>query len=150
MNKLTHGYLLLVVVLLTAFRTDNGRVTKLKADSATLYVYRGGQFFAAGINYVIQVNGKDVCRLSNNKYIEYQVSPGKLTIAARRGGVELFKRETGVEIDAEAGKKYFVRGDVKSSITRTRLELSEVTENTAKRDMEKMTADNCQEALEKK
>lgn len=131
-------------LLSMAFRSDSPTFRK-PADEATVYIYRGGQFFAAAINYSIYANGEKICKLSNNKYIEYSAKPGKLSLTALRGGVEVFKRETGIDLDVEAGKKYYVKGEVKSSIMRTRLELSEVTENTAKRDMNGLTVDNCQE-----
>jgi len=135
--------------LASAFRSDSVSL-KPTDDFATIYIYRGGQFFGSALNYSIYVNGEKICKLSNNKYIEYKAKPGKLSITAQRGGVELFKRETELELETEAGKKYYVKGDIKSSITRTRLEMSEVTESTAKRDMKDMTVDNCQEALDKK
>lgn len=139
---------LCLLVISSAFRSDS--INKAPApDFATIYIYRGGQFFGSGLNYAIFVNGERICKLSNNKYIEYKAKPGKLSLTAQRGGIEVFKRETDIELDTEAGKKYYVKGEVKSSITRTRLEMSEVTENTAKRDMNGMTVDNCQEALNK-
>jgi len=118
-------------------------------DFATVYIYRGGQFFGSALNYAIFANEEMVCKLSNNRYIEYKAKPGKLSLTAHRGGVEIFKKETGLDLNVEAGKKYYVKGDQKSSITRTRLELSEVTENTANRDMKDMTVDACQEASKK-
>ncbi|GAB3772455.1 hypothetical protein GCM10028818_12680 [Spirosoma horti] len=118
-------------------------------DFATVYIYRGGQFFGSALNYAIFANEEMICKLSNNRYIEYKAKPGKLSLTAHRGGVEIFKKETGLDLNVEAGKKYYVKGDQKSSITRTRLELSEVTENTANRDMKEMTVDVCQEAAKK-
>ncbi|GAB3799258.1 hypothetical protein GCM10028819_22190 [Spirosoma humi] len=118
-------------------------------DFATVYIYRGGQFFGSALNYAIFANEVMICKLSNNRYIEYKAKPGKLSLTAHRGGVELFKKETGLDLNVEAGKKYYVKSDQKSSITRTRLELSEVTENTANRDMKDMTVDACQEATKK-
>lgn len=139
---------LCLLIISSAFRSDSIR-TNSTADFATVYIYRGGQFFGSGLNYAIFVNGERICKLSNNKYIEYKAKPGKLSLTAQRGGIEVFKRETELELDTEAGKKYYVKGEVKSSVMRTRLELSEVTENTAKRDMNGMTVDNCQETLNK-
>ena len=140
--------LLCLSLISSAFRSDS--IQKLPADDfATVYIYRGGQFFGSGINYSIYVNGEKICKLSNNKYIEYKAKPGKLSLTAQNGGIEVFKKETSLDFDVEAGKKYYVRGDIKSSITRTRLEMSEVTENTAKRDMNGMTVDNCQQAVNK-
>lgn len=118
-------------------------------DTATLYIYRGGQFMGAMANYAVYINGQKICKLSNERYIEYHAKPGTLSIMAKNGGVEVFKKETGLELPVEAGRKYYVRGDIKASITRARMELSEVTENTAKRDMAKLTVDNCQEGAAK-
>lgn len=145
MKLLSLLILLCFGVLTSAFRTDSAE-NRSTDDVATIYIYRGGQFFASAINYSIYVNGEKICKLSNNKYIEYKAKPGKIVLTAQRGGLEVFKRETELELDTEAGKKYYVKGEVKSSITRTRLELSEVTENTSKRDMKDMTVDNCQTA----
>ena len=135
---------------LAAFRSDNTLPTRWADDVATLIIYRGGQAFGLGMNYSIFVNGQKICKLSNNRYIEYKAKPGKIALTAKRGGVEVFKRETGLDLDAKAGTTYYVQGDVKSSLTRTRLELSEVTESTAKRDMKDMGVDNCQESLNEK
>ena len=135
-------------IISSAFRSDSTSV-RSTADFATVYIYRGGQFFGSGLNYAVFANGERICKLSNNRYIEYKTKPGALALTAHRGGLEVFKKETGLDLDVEAGKKYFVKGDLKSSITRTRLELSEVTESTAKRDMNGMTVDACQETMDK-
>lgn len=144
MKKLPYLFVGLLI-LFSAFRSDSIG-TNPSADFATVFVYRGGQFFGATLNYSIYANGQKICKLSNNRYLEYKAKPGKLALTAQRGGLEVFKRETGVDLDVEAGKTYYIRGDQKSSVTRTRLEMSEVTENTAKRDMKDMTVDLCQEA----
>ncbi len=58
----------------------------------------------------------------------------------------MFKKETEVEIDAEAGGSYYVACNIEQSITRARLEMIEVTKSTGAKQMEKMTMDNCQES----
>ncbi|MBD2700958.1 DUF2846 domain-containing protein [Spirosoma sp. BT702] len=147
MKNISYGIIVCLFVL-TAFR---GHVANLpvRADFATVYIYRGGQFFGSALNYAIFANGERICKLSNNKFIEYKAKPGKLALTAHRGGVEVFKKETSLDLDVVADKTYYVKGDQKSSITRTRLELSEVTENTGKRDMNGMTVDACQETMNK-
>lgn len=132
----------------TAFRSDSIN-PQAQADFATVYIYRGGQSFGSTLNYAIFANKEKICKLSNNRYIEYKAKPGKLSLTAYQGGVELFKKETGLDLDVEAGKNYYVKGDLKTSITRSRMELSEVTENTAKRDMNGMKVDACQESASK-
>lgn len=142
MKKAIYLSIAFLLVLTTAFRSDGPVGTK--ADFATVIIYRGGQAFALGLNYSIYANGEKICKLSNNRYIEYKAKPGNLSLTAQRGGIEVFKRETGVDLSVQSGKTYYVQGDVKSSLMRTRLELSEVAETTAKRDMNDMVVDNCQ------
>ena len=140
---------LLTVVLFATLSSAFRPAPSADDTMATVYIYRGGQFMGALANYAVYVNGEKICKLSNERYIEYQAKPGTLTLMAKNGGVEVFKKETGLDLTVEAGRKYYVRGDIKASITRARMELSEVTENTAKRDMVKLTADNCQQAAAK-
>lgn len=120
------------------------------ADSAVIYIYRVGQFMGAGANWAMFVDEEKLCKLSNNKFMRVVVKPGKHTISSRIGGVGLFKKETEVEIDAEAGGEYFVACNIKQSFTRARLEMIEVTKGTGKKQMEKMTLDNCQEKIDEK
>jgi hypothetical protein len=122
--------------------------TEKKPEDATIYIYRTGQFTGAGANWAMYVDGKKLCKLSNNKFFKVTVSQGKHVINSKVGGVGLFKKETEVELDAEAGKSYYVACNVKQSITRARLELIEVTKSTADKQMKKMTLDNCQESID--
>ena len=120
------------------------------ADSAVIYIYRVGQFMGAGANWAMFVDEEKLCKLSNNKFMRVVVKPGKHMISSRVGGVGLFKKETEVEIEAEAGGEYYVACNIKQSFTRARLEMIEVTKGTGKKQMEKMTLDNCQEKIDEK
>ena len=100
---------------------------KDEPKTATIYIYRTGQFMAAGNNWSMFVDDKKVCKLSNNKYMQITLPVDKHSISAKVGGVQMFKKETVIDIDAEAGGTYYIACNVKSSITRARLEMSEVT-----------------------
>lgn len=117
-----------------------------KAETASIYIYRTGSWSGAGNNWAMFVDGEKVCKLSNNRYIKVDVAPGKHRVSSKIGGIEVLKKETDLEIDAEAGKSYFVACNVKQSLTRARLEMVEVTKSSADKQMEKMTLDKCQEA----
>lgn len=119
-------------------------------DSSVIYIYRVGQYGGAGANWAMFVDETKLCKLSNNKFMRVVVKPGKHTISSRIGGVGLFKKETELEVEAEAGGEYFVACNIKQSFTRVRLEMIEVTKGTGKKQMEKMTLDNCQEDIDKK
>lgn len=114
-------------------------------DTTYIYVYRVGQFSGATANWAVFLDDEKKCKLSNNKYMLLAVTPGKHKISAKVGGASLLKKETEVEIDAEAGGSYYIACNVKQSITRARLELIEVTKSTANKQMEKMSLDKCQD-----
>jgi hypothetical protein len=117
-------------------------------DSTYIYIYRTGQFNGSLANWTIFVDGQKTCKLSNNRFIRVPVQPGKHTISAKMSGASVLKKETEVEIEAEKGNNYFVACSIKSSITRARLEMIEVTKSTGTKQMEHMTLDNCQEGAD--
>lgn len=117
-------------------------------EMATVYIYRVGQFGAATANWSIWADDTKICKLSNNKFIKHQVKPGKHIYSAKVGGVGIMKKETEIEIEAEAGKSYYIACNVKTSFTRARLELTEVTKSSADKQMAKMSLDNCQEKID--
>lgn len=110
-----------------------------------LYVYRDGQFSGSMQNYAIFVDDVKACKLSNNKYFKIQIAPGTREISAHKGGMDIGKKETFIAITIEPGKDCYISCDVKKSITRSRLEMEEVTENTGKKNIKKMKEDNCSE-----
>lgn len=123
---------------------------KPKAETATIYIYRTGSWSGAANNWAMFVDEKKICKLSNNRFIKVEVAPGKHRVSSKIGGLEVLKKETEVEIEAEAGKSYYVSCNVKQSLTRARLEMTEVTKSSADKQMEKMTLDKCQETAEEK
>jgi hypothetical protein len=138
----------IVAVCLCFSFTSRPVVPENPADEATIYIYRTGQFMGAGNNWALFLDGKKICKLSNNKFIKLTVPKGKHTVNSHVGGVGLFKKETDIEIDAEPGQSYYIACNVKQSITRARLELIEVTKSTADKQMKNMALDNCQEDID--
>ena len=118
------------------------------ADSSFLYIYRGGQFGGALTNFSIWVDDKKICKISNGKYIKVPLSPGTHKIEAKVGGVGLMKKETTIEVDVVKGKSNFVSCNMKQSITRVRLEMTEVVEKNGQKDIDKMSLDNCQSRID--
>lgn len=142
--------LIIVAVAITGMFAFADTNDEPGAETATVYIYRVGQFNAAAANWSIFADDEKICKLSNNKFIKHEVKPGKHMYSAKVGGVGILKKETEIEIDAEAGGEYFIACNVKQSITRSRLELLEVTKSTANKQMAKMSQDNCQEKIDGK
>ncbi len=134
----------LLGLFMAATALAGGNEPDPKPESATIYIYRTGQFAGSARNWAMFVNEKKVCKLSNNKFIKVEVTPGKHRISSKIGGMELLKKETEVEIEAEPGKVYYVACNMKQSITRARLEMVEVTKSTGEKQLKGMSLDNCQ------
>ena len=142
---------LLFVLILFIYVSIDTKASEIQpGDSAIIYIYRGGQAGGAAANWAMFVDETKLCKLSNNKFIRVAVAPGKHTISAKIGGVGMFKKETEVDVETEAGGEYYIACNIKQSITRARLEMMEVTKGTGKKQMEKMTVDNCQGDIDKK
>lgn len=137
-------------ILTLSFSNFSKANQTVPADSAVIYIYRVGQWGGAGANWAMFVDEQKLCKLSNNKFIRVVVKPGKHNISSKVGGVGMFKKETELEVEAEAGGEYFVACNIKQSFTRARLEMVEVTKGTGKKQMEKMTLDNCQADIDSK
>jgi hypothetical protein len=125
--------------------TTSSKKTQAAEEQATIYIYRTGQLMGSTANWSMWVDEKKICKLSNNKFIKVTVDKGKHTVTSKQGGVSIMKKEMEIEIDAEPGKTYYIACNVKTSFTRARLEMLEVTKSTGEKQMEKLTLDNCQE-----
>jgi hypothetical protein len=132
-----------VATTLSSFAPKANSESKI-AENATIYIYRVGQFSGAAANWSIWADGQKICKISNNKFLKLELPAGKHEFNAKVGGVGILKKETNVEIEAESGRSYYIACNIKTSFTRARLELIEVTKSTADKQMAKMTVDNCQ------
>jgi hypothetical protein len=91
------------------------------------------------------LDGEKICKLSNNRFIKVEVPAGKHRISSKIGGIEVMKKETEVEIEAEPGNTYYVACNMKQSVMRARLEMIEVTKSTGEKQLKGMTLDKCQD-----
>jgi Protein of unknown function (DUF2846) len=145
---LSTTFFVLAIALTAVANTGFDFKTKPDADSAFIFIYRGGSFSGSLTNFVIYVDNQRLCKLSNKRYFKVPVKPGTHIISAHRGGVGIGKKETEVEVDAENGKSYYISCSIKTSITRARLEMEEVVERTGLKDISDMKVDNCQATIE--
>jgi len=141
--------LLVIAILpfLLSFTFSKDVVPPSNEDKATIVFYRKGQFAGALQNYNVYVNGMKLCKISNGKFFKYQISPGEIYLTSKAGGVEVFKKKENFSMDVEAGETYYIECNLKRSLTRYRMEFTEVTANTAKKMMSKLEEDNCMDEL---
>ncbi|MGG9960604.1 DUF2846 domain-containing protein [Ferruginibacter sp. SUN106] len=135
---------ILIIAVLCCFKVS------AQTTGSYIYVYRTGQWGAALTNYAVFLDGKKICKLSNAKYIKIPVSPGTHELQAKKGGVDILKKETSLTVEVEAGKDNYVSCSIKSSITRQRMEMTEVVKSNGEKAIADMKPDNCQDDVEEK
>jgi hypothetical protein len=83
-------------------------VKEIPEGKALVYIYRPGSMVGAAVHYTVNANDEKVseAHLRNNSYLVFFANPGRYTFWAQ---VTNTRRE--VDLDVEAGKIYYVRGD---------------------------------------
>ncbi|MFC0774956.1 DUF2846 domain-containing protein [Terrimonas alba] len=120
------------------------------SDTAYIYVFRVGKLAGSAGNWPILLDGKEECRLSNKKYMRLAVSPGKHKIFTRIPSKSLFKKgpEMGIQVDATAGENYYVACNFSFTITKGKYEMTQVSNETAAKQMKGLRLDNCQKNID--
>jgi len=83
-------------------------VKEIPEGKALVYIYRPGSMVGAAVHYTVHANDDKVSEnhLRNKSYLVFFAEPGRYTFWAQ---VTNTRRE--VDLDVEAGKTYYVRGD---------------------------------------
>lgn len=137
---------LLCIALLTmcfSFSPAPKKTSTPVQDQATIYIYHTGQNLRSGADWSIFVDNKKICQLASNKFIKLTVSSGKHSFGSAQSGMNVFKKENHVELNAEAGKSYYIAYNVKANKTRSTVGMMLVTKSTADQRMANLKAGNC-------
>jgi hypothetical protein len=113
-------------------------------DQATIYVYHTGQNLKTGADWSILVDDKKACQLASNRFIRLTVPAGKHSLGSAQSGVNVFKKQNHVELNAEAGKSYYIAYNVKAGKTRPEVGMILVTKSTADQQMASLQPGSCQ------
>ena len=86
----------------------NKQVKEIPEGKALVYIYRPGSMVGAAVSYSVNANDVKVseARLKNKSYLLYFGEPGRYTFWA-----QVTNTRRAVDLDVEAGKIYYVRGD---------------------------------------
>lgn len=122
-----------------------GALPTATPDMATVVFYRPAMLAQAGTNFTVRANGAELCRLSNKRYFVTKLKPGETAFTSVAGGLNLpDKDEFGMTL--EAGKVYYIQGDVKMRLMTVKMVFTEVTESTYKKKNADLKPDNCEPA----
>jgi hypothetical protein len=97
----------------------------VKPDKANIYVYRN-ETFGAAIKMPVALNGKPVGDTAARTYLLLQVEPGRHSVTSKS------ENDSGVTVDAAAGRNYFLWQEVKMGLMAARSNLQLVDEATGK------------------
>jgi len=92
----------------TVFSQKFSPVKEIPEGKALVYIYRPGSMVGAAVHYTVNANDEKVSEnhLRNKTYLVFFAEPGRYTFWAQ---VTNTRRE--VDLDVEADKTYYVRGD---------------------------------------
>ncbi|KAA9333335.1 DUF2846 domain-containing protein [Hymenobacter busanensis] len=137
-------YLLCGGLLLAAAGSSfaQGTVPAPKPDMATVVFYRPAMLAQAATNFTVRANGAELCRLSNKRFFVTTLKPGETSFTSVAGGLNLPDQDK-FDLNLEAGKVYYIQGDVKTRLMTVKMVFTEVTESTYKKKNADLKPDNC-------
>ena len=109
-----------------------------------IIIFRGGQLGTALSNYNVFIDGTKICKLSNGKFLKYQVQAGKHAIEIKKAGMNLSKSDAFTNIVTKPGRISYLSCNIKTNLLREKLEILEVMESSGKKSVDDLKEDNCQ------
>jgi hypothetical protein len=97
-----------------------------RSDVAGLYIYRN-ESFGAAVTMDVEVDGKSLGKTAAKTYFYTELSPGKHTITSRSENAH------SIELDATAGKLYYVWQEVKMGVLYAGTKLHLVSEEEGRK-----------------
>ena len=113
------------VPMASAERDAQAKAFTVKPDKANIYVYRN-ETFGAAVKLDVDLDGRPLGETVAKSYFALEVTPGKHTVASRA------ENNSVLDVNAEAGKNYFVWQEVKFGVLSARSLLQLVDEATGK------------------
>ena len=111
-------------------------------ETGKIYFLRSTGFQGSAVAFKTFIDGEFVCKLNNKKYSIHEVSAGKHECSVQFGGKVSKDKAEKFVIQVEPEKITYVQLVFETGILINNIYCEEVTENTAKSKMVKMTEDS--------
>jgi hypothetical protein len=132
-------------ILLTLFIAMISTVLSAQADSTTavdtintakIYVIRSTGYVGSAVNLRITVNDSMYCKIKNNRYAVFYITPGEHIFYASSwdSGTD---EKLGMKLTVEPGKSYYLGIKIKQRFFKNEIFVEEITYNTAAPQLEK-------------
>jgi hypothetical protein len=134
---------LAILVFTSLGHSQSGPATT--TETATVYFMRSTGWNGSATAFTVFIDDAIVCRLNNKRYSIHSLSPGKHVFSSQFAGKKSKEKAERIEIDAEAGKTYYIQLIFQPGFVANNLYCQEVTENSAKKVLPGLEQDkNCQ------
>lgn len=98
---------------------------------ATVYIYRRKNFSSRNLQPSVYVDGEEVARMDDGKYVALRLAPGKHTVEVNKG-------HSGAEIDMKAGEEYYFRVDYTTGFLKARSKIDFLQKEQGALEIKKM------------
>lgn len=99
--------------------------------TAKIILFRPFNFTNWSNNFSIFANNQRICKLSNNRFVEYEVAPGAVSLKSN-ASFGISERKF-LDLNVEAGKTYFVRCDVLNQFFAMTLDMTPIADEMGKK-----------------
>ena len=106
-------------------RDTQSKTFSVKPDKANIYVYRS-ESMGGAVKMDVDIDGKPIGQTVAKSYFAMEVAPGKHTLTSKA------ENDSILDVEAEAGKNYFVWQEVKMGLLYARNKLQLVDDATGK------------------
>ncbi|MFN5135235.1 MAG: DUF2846 domain-containing protein [Chitinophagaceae bacterium] len=136
MKSIFLSFFLLSILSIVHAQTSDTTSAKSK-----VYFLRNTGYVGSAAAFKTFIDSQFLCRINNKRYTVHEVPPGKHTFSVQFGGTELKEKAERFELTLEPGKTYYLRVVFKNGAFVNNVYCEEITENTAKKEMESLKED---------
>lgn len=136
MKSIFTSVLIIVIASVTAAQSTDTTSAKSK-----VYFLRNTGYIGSAAAFKTFIDDQFLCRLNNKRYTVHEVSSGKHTFSVQFGGTTLKEKAERFELTLEPGKSYYLRVVFKNGAFVNNVYCEEITENTAKKELETLKED---------
>lgn len=116
--------------------------TQAAPQTGKIYFLRSTGYTGSAQGFTVFIDDTVVCKLNNKRFSIHNVASGIHSFSVQFAGKTSKEKAERIEINIEAGKTYYIQLIFQSGFFANNLYCQEVTENSAKTIMNKLTEDN--------
>ena len=122
----------IAVISVSVAPVISAEIPQAKTDKGLVVFYRDKQFKGGAIRFTINHSEGSLGQLLNGTFLYKYFDPGSHTFSAQAVS------QDSITLEVEAGKVYYVKGDVRMGVYAGRPKFTRISESSALSDLEKL------------